>query len=126
MSIEGSFADDVSISWMRLMTRQVSSEHVTRWEFTKRQIAECNEVVVAKLARTDYPNSWCVSCKSKKTLDQFTEIVLQADTRGRPGSNTRFQSTRKIYIWEGRHFENTEMLETSECHSKGIFDNQAS
>ena len=29
-------------------------------------------------------------------------------------------------MWEGGRFENTEMLETSERHSKGVFDNQAS
>jgi hypothetical protein len=47
-----------------------------RLQFTKRQIAECNEVVVAKLARTDYPNLWYLSRKFKQIFDRSIETVI--------------------------------------------------
>jgi hypothetical protein len=41
-------------------------KHTASRNSPKQQIAECNEVVVSKLARTDYPNSWYLFHKAKR------------------------------------------------------------
>ena len=58
MNTECVYDKDVYTSWMKKTKQSVFLYVLRILSYLVEQIAVCNEVVVSKLARSDYPDSW--------------------------------------------------------------------